>query len=137
VARLPVDEVLTNQRVAGRKRLFAIGERSRGHEKEALAAHARLLRVHALCVGGSTAATRAIRGATLAASARAAGKNVTRGSLDKKDGEAFHLLEAIIDAFEKAHDIDPTIPRLVPISMRRHFGTHKTKTPAAATPPVA
>jgi hypothetical protein len=57
--------------------------------------------------------------------------------LAKKDGEAFHLLEAIIDAFEKAHDIDPTIPRLVPISMRRHFGKYTRKAPAAAdAPPV-
>ena len=71
-------------------------------------------------------------------SGRKAGKKVTQGGLDKKDGEAYFLLEAIVDAFEKAHDIDPTLPRLVPISMRRHFGKHARKAPAAAAePPVA
>ena len=55
-----------------------------------------------------------------------------------KDGEAFLLFDAIIDAFEKAHDIDPTIPRLVPISMRRHFGKHARKAPTAPpAPPIA
>lgn len=45
-----------------------------------------------------------------------------------------HLHEAIIDAFAKAHDIDPTTPRLVPIFMRRHVGKHARKAPAAAEP---
>ncbi len=65
---------------------------------------------------------------------RSPGKKTTQGVLDKKDGEAFHLLEAIIDAFEKAHDIDPTIPRLVPISMRRHFGKHVRNATAKPAP---
>ena len=95
------------------------------------------MRLDATYVDALTAAAKAVRGTTLAASARSSGKKATQGSLDKKDGEAFHLLEAIIDAFEKAHDIDPTIPRLVPISMRRHFGKHTRKAPAADTaPPV-
>jgi hypothetical protein len=65
-------------------------------------------------------------------------KKVTQGSLDRKDGEAFLLFDAILSAFEKAHDIDPAIPRLVPISMRRHFGKHARKAPAApSAPPVA
>jgi hypothetical protein len=81
-----------------------------------------------------TAAAAAIRSTKLDASARSAGKKVTQGSLDMKDGEAFLLFEAIIDAFEKAHDIDPTIPRLVPISMRRHFGKHTRKAVAVAAP---
>ena len=42
----------------------------------------------------------AIRTTKLDASARSSGKKVTQGSLDKKDGEAYYLLEAIIDAFE-------------------------------------
>jgi hypothetical protein len=42
-----------------------------------------------------------------------------------------------MDAFEKAHDIDPTIPRLVPISLRRHFGKHVRKAAAKAAPEPA
>jgi hypothetical protein len=40
----------------------------------------------------------------------------------------------MIDAFEKAHDIDPTIPRLVPISVRRHFGKHVRNATAKPAP---
>jgi hypothetical protein len=81
----------------------------------------------------------AVRSTTLEASARPSGKRATQGRLDKKDGEAFHLLDAIVDAFEKAHDIDPTIPRLVPISLRRHFSGHarKVAAPAAAEAPAS
>lgn len=121
----------------GLTQLAAIGARFLGHKKDPLAARAKLLRLDEPYVAALTAAAKAIRSSNLAASGRSAGKKATQGSLDKKDGEAFHLLEAIIDAFEKAHDIDPTIPRLVPISMRRHFGTHKNKAPVEATPPVA
>ena len=118
----------------GLTQLAAIGERFLGHKKDALAARAKVLCLDAPYVAALTAAAKAIRSTDLAASGRSSGKKATQGGLDKKDGEAFHLLEAIIDAFEKAHDIDPTIPRLVPISMRRHFTTHKTKAAPAAEP---
>ncbi|MDC3956300.1 hypothetical protein [Polyangium jinanense] len=56
-----------------------------------------------------------------AASARPAGEKVTQGSLDRADGVNLMLLTHIISAFENAHEQDPTIPRLVPISTRRMF----------------
>jgi hypothetical protein len=122
----------------GLSQLAAIGQRFIGHKKDALATRAKVMRLDATYVDALTAAAAAVRGTTLAASAKSSGKKTTQGPLDKKDAEAFHLLEAIIDAFEKAHDIDPTIPRLVPISMRRHFGKHVRKAPAAPpAPPVA
>ncbi|MFS8067446.1 MAG: hypothetical protein ACMG6S_13880 [Byssovorax sp.] len=133
-----VGTAATEEKLAvGLTQLAAIGQRFLGHKKDAVATRAKLMRLDAAYVDALTAAAKAVRGTTLAASARSSGKKATQGSLDKKDGEAFHLLEAIIDAFEKAHDIDPTIPRLVPISMRRHFGKHTRKAPAAvAAPPV-
>jgi hypothetical protein len=122
----------------GLTQLAAIGQRFLGHKKDALATRAKLMRLDAAYVDAITAAAAAVRGTSVAASAKSSGKKATQGPLDRKDAEAFHLLEAIIDAFEKAHDIDPTIPRLVPISMRRHFGKHARKAPTgAAAPPVA
>lgn len=43
---------------------------------------------------------------------------------------------ALIDAFEKAHDIDPTIPRLILIAMRRHSGKHSRKAVVPVAPPA-
>ena len=117
----------------GLTQLAGIGKRFLGHKKDALAKRAKLMQLDETYVNAMTAAA-AIRATKLDASGRSSGKKATQGSLDKKDGEAFYLLEAIIDAFEKAHDIDPTIPRLVPISMRRHFGKHTRKATAAPEP---
>jgi hypothetical protein len=117
-----------------RRQFAKIGKRFLGHKKDAVAARTKLMRLDEPYVNVITDAAAAIRSTKLDASARSAGKKATQGSLDKKDGEAFFLLEAIIDAFEKAHDIDPTIPRLVPISMRRHFGKHTRKAPIAPEP---
>ncbi len=118
----------------GLSQLAAIGKRFLGHKKDTLATRSKLMRLDEAYVNSITDAAAAIRSTKLDASARTAGKKATQGSLDKKDGEAFFLLEAIIDAFEKAHDIDPTIPRLVPISMRRHFGKHTRKAAVAPAP---
>lgn len=120
----------------GLTQLAAIGARFLGHDKDALAARAKLLQLDQPYVEALTAAAKAIRGTTLSASGRSSGKKATQGPLDKKDGEAFHLFEAILTAFEKAHDIDPTIPRLVPISMRRHFTAHAKKARTADASPA-
>jgi hypothetical protein len=118
--------------------LASIGKRFLGHKKGPVATRAKVMRLDEPYLKKMTDAAAAIRATELNASGRSAGKKVTQGSLDMKDGEAFLLFDAIIDAFEKAHDIDPTIPRLVPISMRRHFGKHVRKAPAAPpAPPVA
>ena len=121
----------------GLTQLASIGKRFLGHKKDLVATRAKVMRLDEPYLTRMTDAAAAIRATKLDASGRSAGKKVTQGSLDKKDGEAYFLVEAIISAFEKAHDIDPTIPRLVPISMRRHFGKHARKAPAAPAPPVA
>lgn len=108
----------------GLTQLASIGKRFLGHKKDVVATRAKVMRLDEPYLNRMTDAAAPIRATRLDASGRSAGKKVTQGALDKKDGEAFHLLEAILSAFEKAHDIDPTLPRLVPISMRRHFGKH-------------
>jgi hypothetical protein len=50
---------------------------------------------------------------------------VTQGDLDRADGINVLLLGQLIRAFDGAHNINPTVPRLVPISTRRLFSRRK------------
>lgn len=47
-----------------------------------------------------------------------------------------YLLGLVIHAFEAAHDIDPTVPRLVSIAPRRPLIGHKSSVRAPAEPPA-
>jgi hypothetical protein len=67
---------------------------------------------------------------------KAQGK-VSQGTLDRADGINVLLMGQIIRAFEGAHGIDPTIPKLVPISTRRLFGRHGAKKTVGETPTPA
>ncbi|HXD21902.1 MAG TPA: hypothetical protein VN613_00985 [Gemmatimonadaceae bacterium] len=67
-------------------------------------------------------------------------RSVSQGALDLEDGINLHILGAIIDAFDAAHDVDSTIPRLQPISTRHILGAHhagRTTTAAGPTAPAA
>ncbi len=50
---------------------------------------------------------------------------VTQGDLDRAEGINVLLLGQLIRAFDGAHNINPTVPRLVPISTRRLFNRRK------------
>ncbi|APR82467.1 Hypothetical protein A7982_07816 [Minicystis rosea] len=65
------------------------------------------------------------------AGAKSGGTAVTQGALDREDGVNARILGHVIEVFEAAHDIDPTIPRLVPIATRRLFGRHQKVTKPA------
>jgi len=62
---------------------------------------------------------------------RTVNPKATQANLDLHDGINVVILGQIIRAFERAHDLDPTIPRLVPISTRRLFN----RKPAKKGPP--
>lgn len=47
---------------------------------------------------------------------------MAQGEIDFLDGVNLHLLSMVIAAFEAAHDVDGTIPRLTPIATRRALG---------------
>jgi hypothetical protein len=61
---------------------------------------------------------------------------VSQADLDLWDGRNLAFLELAIDAFETAHAIDPSVPRLVPISLRSLLGTRR-RVDKAASPPDA
>jgi hypothetical protein len=79
---------------------------------------------------------------TLAADVRSAGDRVSgprvrtpvvQADIDRLDGECLELMEELFDFFELAHEIDPSIPRLVPLALRRYFFSHP-KGRAGSTP---
>jgi len=117
--------------------LAATGDAMLADKKSSLHARATL---HAL----TTSYLDTLRaGANDASSATAAHvgrrRPTSQGALDLEDGINLHVLGAIIDAFDAAHDLDATIPRLVPISTRNLLGSHHHAAPApgpAPTPPV-
>ncbi|MDC0746359.1 hypothetical protein [Polyangium mundeleinium] len=79
------------------------------------------------------AAANAVRTTAANAGERQAAKAAAQAGLDREDGVAILLLGQIVRAFEAAHDLDPTIPRLLPNSTRRLFSrrTKKKETGAA------
>jgi len=70
-----------------------------------------------------------------AALQRDAGGKVTQGKLDRADGLNILLLKQVVRAFESAHALDATIPRLLPIATRRLF-SRKKKGVAVVEAPV-
>lgn len=62
---------------------------------------------------------------------------VEQGEVDWWDGANIWLLDKVIDLFDAAHRADPTIPRLIPISLRSVLGRHaKTTAPAKEPAPA-
>jgi hypothetical protein len=72
-------------------------------------------------------AAKKLRGAAAQAASRPAAQKVTQGALDRADGINILVMGQILRAFDGAHGIDPTIPRLVPISTRRLFNRSTKK----------
>jgi len=73
------------------------------------------------------AAAKHLRTSKAQAGQKQAETKVTQGALDREDGVNVLLLGQIIRAFDAAHDINPIVPRLVPISTRRLFNRSSRK----------
>jgi hypothetical protein len=52
---------------------------------------------------------------------------VSQGQLDELDGRNLYLLKLVVDLFAEANDLDPTVPKLVPIAVARYFNPRKKK----------
>jgi len=59
---------------------------------------------------------------------------VSQAEVDRWDGINLVLLETVIRAFEAGHRVNPTVPRVLPISLRTYFT--KTKRSAKSTEPA-
>lgn len=107
---------------AATKRLASVGERVLGMKRGPFTARARLMQLDTEYLDKLSAAATRLEGAAEKARARSGGLRVTQGALDREDGANLRILGHIIDVFEAAHDLDPTIPRLAPIATRRLLG---------------
>jgi hypothetical protein len=76
----------------------------------------------------------AVRTTAAQAGERVEAKAAAQAGLDREDGIAILLLGQIVRAFEAAHDLDPTVPRLLPNSTRRLFSRRVKKTTSPPTP---
>ncbi len=112
------------------KKLASVGTRVLALKKSPLATRAKHMQVDAAYVEELTAAGDRLATAAEKKKARSGGGRVTQGTLDREDGANLLVLGQIIDCFEAAHDIDPSIPRLVPIATRRLLG--RTRKAASA-----
>lgn len=63
-------------------------------------------------------------------------RGVEQGEQDVQDGLCMFLTLEIARAFDAAHDLDPTIPRVVPVMIRRALGYRAPKKPVKAPAPV-
>jgi hypothetical protein len=81
--------------------------------------------------------------AALGAEARSSGEvaggaipmaSVTQAEVDRWDGTNLILLDRLIACFESGNQMDPSVPRLVPIALRSYFGRRVEHQAPAAQP---
>lgn len=73
------------------------------------------------------AAGKRVRSTVAEAGQQGSSGTVTQGALDREDGVNVMLLGQVVRAFDAAHNINPLVPRLVPISTRRLFGRAQSR----------
>lgn len=127
----------TGEKLAtGVERLAALGGKWLAAKKGPLAERARLMQLDAAYVTELESAAERLKGAAEKATARSGGSKVTQGALDAEDGANLLLLGHIVQVFEAAHDLDPTIPRLVPIATRRLLAPYSPRAKGNGEAPV-
>ena len=100
------------------------------HKKDAIATRAKLYRMTEARAVKLDKAALAVRETAAAADARSVAK-VRQLEIDFLDGVNLHVLGEVIHAFEGAHDMNASIPRLVPIATRRLLAKHGGRKSAA------
>jgi hypothetical protein len=115
---------------AGLNRLAALGQRMLETKDEVAKARLSAVRLSLEFLQKLINAAEKVRATAKDASAKATVKRTSQGDIDRLDGVNLVLLGEIVNTFEDAHDSDPSIPRLVPISTRRLLGK-RTRQPAA------
>jgi hypothetical protein len=115
--------------------LAALTRKLIAHKRDAIAARAKAARLSEDYAKQLEAAAEEVLAADQAASAPRTAARINQGNLDRADGVNLHLLGEIIHTFDAAHELDPSVPRLVPIATRRLLGSDKRKKAAAPTAP--
>jgi len=116
-----------NELAAGLEALSNVGNEILGKDDKAVKTRVSLTRLSVEYTKGLGEAAKQVLSTAKAATIPRPAKAATQSELDLLDGVNLLILADIIRAFESAHDIDPTIPRLVPISTRRLLGKRTTR----------
>lgn len=114
----------------GIDRLVALGREMLASTDLALKARAAAAQLDAEFCDEAAAAAANVRATGDPARIRYTAKKISQGDLDVLDGANLEVLSRIIQAFERAHDIDGTIPRLAPITTRRILGLTRRRSEA-------
>jgi len=112
---------------AGLERLAALGRELLGSADPVLKAGVQLARLDNAYLTQLDSLAAEVKNTAQAASVRATAARAAQGDIDFLDGVNLTLMEMVINAFEGAHAIDPSIPRLVPIATRRLLGKRRRK----------
>ncbi|XXX77810.1 hypothetical protein WMF30_03420 [Sorangium sp. So ce134] len=107
--------------------LVKVGREILADRSEAAQQRRRGTRLDAARLDQIEALAEEIRKAGDAAAAVTASASVDQTEVDTWDGMNLLLLEMVIDVFDAAHQVDPSVPRLVPISLGRYFSPRRTK----------
>ena len=103
-----------------------------GHTQDKIAARVALFGANEARALKLENAAKRIRETASAADARSVSK-VRQLEIDFMDGVNLHVLGELIHAFEAAHDMDASIPRLVPIAARRMLARHTIRNASETT----
>ena len=109
----------------GMMRLVAIGQELLALPAGPIALRAKLARLTSDYLDSIKTLANKVQTTGRAATGRATARRVAQGDIDFLDGVNLHLLSLVIGAFEAAHDVDGTIPRLTPIATRRALGKNR------------
>ncbi|APR87116.1 hypothetical protein A7982_12465 [Minicystis rosea] len=124
--------------VKGIERLVALGKEWLAVPTGPISARAKLARLSPAYLDKLSQAGETVKTTSAAATGRATTSKTSQGEIDLLDGINIHILGEIVHAFDAAHEVDATIPRLVPIATRRLLGkrngTAKPAEKPAATP---
>ncbi|MFT3769236.1 MAG: hypothetical protein QM820_27675 [Minicystis sp.] len=121
----------------GIERLAALGKEWLAIPSDPIAARVKLARLDGVYLDKLAQAGEAVKTTAAAATGKATAGKASQGEIDLLDGINIHILREIVHAFDAAHDVDATIPRLVPISTRRLLGKRSAAAEPAAPAPAA
>lgn len=117
------------------ERLVVLGKEWLAEKSQPTAGRVLLARLDAAYLDKVAAAGTAVETTAAAALAKATTKQASQGEIDLLDGINIQILGDVVQAFEGAHDVDGTIPRLVPIATRRLLGKRHKPEQAEEAPP--
>ncbi len=117
---------------AGLERLATLGRELLSSADPILKAGVQLARLDDVYLARLDSFAAEVKRTAQAARVRATAARAAQGEIDFLDGVNLDLLERVINAFEGAHAIDPSIPRLVPIATRRLLGKRRRKVEEAS-----